>query len=271
MDKAIQMLDKLKENLSEEKSSKEKSSKEESTKEKSSKKWNIETISSLFFNYHTKQYFYLYLVDEFTGKPVNSSEMKVELTPTQLSKFVPVMMVGWKCICTVNEGLSILKLFYPVPNVASEKMQQITDSITSMSEKSELLQTAAENGSNTVVRGKSLREFSDFLLKHDKEKEFGGLCRVFNSQNGNAMWVTDESAEKMKDTNNLNNVIKLEKELAAAKQELAAPKKELAATKKKPSIAENKLKVAFSILCLIYFIFYAWHSLTVEGSYKGVE
>jgi len=61
-----------------------------------------------------------------------------------------------------------------------------------------------------------------------------------------------------------------EKEVAAPKKELTLPasKKELTATKKKLSIAENKLKVAFSILCLICFIFSAWHSLAVEGSYK---
>jgi len=121
-------------------------------------------------------------------------------------------------------------------------MDNITEKITSLSEQSEVMETAAANlGVNTVIRGKGLREFSEFLLKHDDEKNFGGLCRVFNNETGNAMWVTDDSADQMKTQNNHNNAISLETELAAAKNESTVTKNELVAAKNELTAVKNEL------------------------------
>ena len=56
-------------------------------------------------------------------------------------------------------------------------------------------------GGGGAKRGGELRDFEDFLKKHDGGRKFAGLMRVCDRADGTAIWVTPDSAESIEASN----------------------------------------------------------------------
>ncbi len=144
---------------------------------------------------------YLYLVDEFTGLPVTAGPYPLEITVPheKLTKYVPVMMVGWCGLCLMNNGLSFAKIFYPgIPSIPKSKLDNAKGFIDSL-KNSELAvaRKVSESGKPNSFRGQEYREFARFLTEKDVKCSFAGLRRVCDPC-GNAIWVTEDSAKLLK-------------------------------------------------------------------------
>ncbi len=157
-----------------------------------------------------KKVCYIYLVDEYSGKPVTGPgyPIKIKATPEELKKYVPIMMVGWQSITLLNSGLALANMFLPdVPKIPDEVLSDSKSFLDELKGDGTLVKKAVssmykrQNGKGSKVydhkpvRGLALREFEQLLLKHDKKQKFCGLMRVHDKE-GNAIWVTEESSRK---------------------------------------------------------------------------
>jgi len=146
---------------------------------------------------------YLYLIDEHTGTPVSHGKypLEIEVASEKMKKWGPVMMVGWRGIFLLNSTAAVASMFLPgIPALGKDVLDRIGDKIKNISScGSKLIDKAIESAKDVKnVRGAQLRDFSEYLLKKDKEKTFAGLCRVCDYESGNAIWVTEASKEALK-------------------------------------------------------------------------
>ena len=78
-------------------------------------------------NYFCDENFYLYLVNEKTGKPVAGGNYPIEIkTNSQnLDKFLPMMKMGVKAVSVVNAGMGVARMFgFPAPKVPKAIMEK---------------------------------------------------------------------------------------------------------------------------------------------------
>jgi serine/threonine protein kinase len=71
---------------------------------------------------------FLYLVDEYTGKPVVTKggvyPIQIDVRSEKAKKFLPVMAVGLNAVALANKALGLIAMFYPVvPQVPAELME----------------------------------------------------------------------------------------------------------------------------------------------------
>jgi len=150
---------------------------------------------------------FLYLVDEFTGKPVDDLSgiypIIMKSRTKLFEKLLPLMTLGVAALKLAHTGTRLVNLFYPlcpvIPGASKAEAFLKTDDDNTIIEK---LTGKKEGCADTqTVRGLQLRELTDFLEANDGEHGFSGLRRVCDEGSGNAIWVTEESAIRIKTVN----------------------------------------------------------------------
>jgi serine/threonine protein kinase len=158
--------------------------------------------------------FYLYLIDEVTGKPVipdadDGSSYPIEITkPAEwVGKLMPFMKAGLKVMSVANGVLSVAQCFFPgVPKIPASIRNKAKTAVGNLDKKSSVDDFDALSGTldeangeegkkNEGQRGAALREFKRFLDENDKEQKFAGLRRtVFKTgeKEGTAVWTLEE-------------------------------------------------------------------------------
>jgi len=161
-------------------------------------------------NYFCDENFYLYLVNEKTGKPVAGGNYPIEIkTNSQnLDKFLPMMKMGVKAVSVVNAGMGVARMFgFPAPKVPKNIMDKANAGIEMLDKESSIAEfdmmqegLSGAAGGGTVdkksLRGKAQKEFQAFLIKHDPESEFAGLSKAC-APDGSLMWCTEEEVKEL--------------------------------------------------------------------------
>ena len=164
----------------------------------------LDLFSTKFVEIFGREKMYLYLIDEHSGKIVmgDNYPIKIKISSEEMKKWAPVMMIGWRSIVALNGVAAIARIFLPgVPTVDNKVLQKFKDAINNIGGSGtqpidDVIETA---GDTKRVRGKELREFSQFLRERDSKLSFAGLCRVCDYTNGNAIWVTEESKQELQE------------------------------------------------------------------------
>jgi hypothetical protein len=174
-----------------------------------------------------EKHLFLYLVDEFTGKPVYDEggvypvriETKSEHVDkcvrersaftssllTRLRRYLPMMRLGLQAAAVANGAVSIANIFCPcvprmlVPPTLLAKATSFVDGLGKPSNVADhsSVQKHVEDGDEGggAKRGGELRDFEKFLRTHDPESSYAGLMRVCNEEDGTAIWVSEDSAK----------------------------------------------------------------------------
>ena len=167
----------------------------------------------------SQQAFYLYLIDEVTGKPVvpeegeggNSGSSPYPIPITKPGKWVgklmPFMKAGLKVMAVANGVASIAQCFFPgVPTIPASIRKKAKDAVGALDKESSVAEFDAlsatlggadgeDGNAKEGQRGAALREFERFLTEHDGDHTFCGLRRtVFKSGDkaGTAVWTLEE-------------------------------------------------------------------------------
>jgi len=115
------------------------------------------------------------------------------------------MRVGLQAAAVANGAASLANVFCPfvprklVPASLLAKAKGFVDKLDKDS-------SVADHGSvqkhvdagdegGGAKRGGELRDFEKFLQEHDPDSTYGGLMRVCNEENGEAIWVSEASAQ----------------------------------------------------------------------------
>jgi len=183
---------------------------------------------------------YLYLVDEFTGKPVHDESgvypVKIDVNSELLEKYLPMMRIGLQAASIANGVAAYANVFFSfvpstlVPEGLLSKVKGFVDdrskssNVGNFSSVQNEVEEGGGEGEAKTKRGGELRDFEKFLVKHDEDRMYAGLRRVCNKENGHAIWVSEESAREI-ETGGSDVVRKLEqreKELAKEVEYLKA-------------------------------------------------
>jgi serine/threonine protein kinase len=146
---------------------------------------------------------FLYLVDEYTGKPVVTKggvyPIQIDVRKKEAKKFLAVMAVGMKAVAVGNTALGLIAMFYPgvIPQIPPGLIEKADNFINDS--KPGVIEHALDNTSSVgdSNRGNALREFSTFLREKDADSTFSGMKRLCDTSSGNAIWVTEDSAKKI--------------------------------------------------------------------------
>ena len=163
-----------------------------------------------------KQTLYLYLVDEYTQKPVYDSTgiypIEIDVADPIAEKHVAMMRLGIQAMAISNGVAGLVNLFFPffpgavIPPKLLNSANNFVDSISKSSSASDYAVVQNEiddpvDGTGSISRGKrggELREFQDYLKAHDEGRKYSGLRRVCSKQSGmegSAIWVTPKSSQ----------------------------------------------------------------------------
>lgn len=152
--------------------------------------------------------FYLYLLDEKKMMPVvpkGESPYPIKITEPKIviPQLLSLMKLGLKAAFLLNNAAGIANMFgypghllsTPILDMAKKAVGDLskTSSVAEFDILQESLNNTVKDGSTITkrVRGKSLKEFAEFLEKHDSAHSFSGLQR-FLTLNGECCWTTDE-------------------------------------------------------------------------------
>ena len=179
---------------------------------------------------------YLYLIDEYTGKPVIPDAndniypipIQVNADGSLLKSISPYLATGLKFISTVSTIAGMITyLGYPVPTISLDTstqsyIQVIADG-TSVAEFSNLSNNSVTTSSSTdpsgtksssdggavqSTRGAALRELKNFFVKMDPDGSFCQLRRVA-ARTGQCIWTTEENFKKMESDTDDDNIISI--------------------------------------------------------------
>jgi hypothetical protein len=158
----------------------------------------------------TEKTLYLYLVDEYTGKPVYDEScvypVQIDVASDLVDRYMPMMKIGLQAVAVANGAAALASMFYPFPKsvVPAKLLAKATSYVDHLDKGSNVadfssvqddVDASSEGGS--AKRGCPLRDFKKFLLKHDPDVSYAGLMRVCDERDGHAIWVTEESAESI--------------------------------------------------------------------------
>jgi hypothetical protein len=155
------------------------------------------------------QVMYLYLIDEYTGEPVNPFDDVYPITittPSEHAKWMlPIMRTGLKLMAVVNGAALVGSIFgLPIPRVPGALQEKAYNAVGKLDKKSsvaefDVLQQTLDSEAEDVtgsadkkqegVRGLALREFERFIDEHDPNHTFASLQRVVSTK-GQACWTT---------------------------------------------------------------------------------
>eukprot|EP00555_Chaetoceros_dichaeta_P001186 CAMPEP_0198277932 /NCGR_PEP_ID=MMETSP1447-20131203/66113_1 /TAXON_ID=420782 /ORGANISM="Chaetoceros dichaeta, Strain CCMP1751" /LENGTH=592 /DNA_ID=CAMNT_0043972991 /DNA_START=56 /DNA_END=1834 /DNA_ORIENTATION=+ len=148
-----------------------------------------------------KDTMYLYLVDEYTGKPVHDVSgpypIKIKTNTEVFEKILPVLALGVTAVKLLHGATGVARMFYPflpqLPDILLNSVENVLDKDDSHIKKFK----GEEDTRNKKLRGSELREFTKFLKERDPERTYSNLRRICKKSTGHAIWVTDESAAKI--------------------------------------------------------------------------
>jgi hypothetical protein len=152
---------------------------------------------------------FLYLVDEWTGEPVTADDgvypVEIDVQSEQAKKIFPLMALGMQALALTNTAAGIINMFFPVvpsqpfPKPLLEKARRFIEE----SHESGVVKQVIEkdDAASETVRGLELREFVMFLEKKDPDRKYSGLRKICDASSGKAIWVTEESANRIADEN----------------------------------------------------------------------
>ena len=176
---------------------------------------------------------YLYLIDEYTGKPVIPDDndiiypipIQVNTDGSLLKSISPYLATGLKFISTVNSIAGMVTyLGYPMPTISLDTsiqsyIQVIADgtsvaefsnlsnnSVTTSSSTDPSGSNSSDGGSVQSTRGAALRELKNFFIKKDPDGSFCQLRRVA-ARTGQCIWTTEENFKKMESETDDDNII----------------------------------------------------------------
>ena len=158
------------------------------------------TISDSFVQKMTQKFshnnYYLYLIDEYDHSTIDKTEGPYPIEIKQPQKEVlKVMSTFLTTMKVYNDAAKFAKLFFPlVPEAPKEFTDYIEKNFTPQNVPSLNLN---KGDVQKLGRGKELQDFETFLKEHDPNRNFCGLIRVHNPENGKGMWVSKKSLEKM--------------------------------------------------------------------------
>ena len=147
---------------------------------------------------------WLYLVDELTGKPVVPEEddatYPILITKANLKvveKLLPIMQVGLHAASLINGVAGVVRLFgYPCPKVPEAWRAGAQGSVEILKQESSVEQFAAvhekvQEGDEATetTRGGALRDLEDFINTYDKKRDYAGLRRIGDPNDGTAVWT----------------------------------------------------------------------------------
>jgi len=141
---------------------------------------------------------YLYLVDEYSGKPVYDKAgpypVKIETSSDLVQEQMPMMRMGLQAMAVANGAASVVNMFCPfVPRklIPPSIVKSATDFVDGLHKESSVAEFGSVQdevdgeGGGKPKRGAGLRNFQKFLAEKDKESLFAGLRRVCSEEEGN--------------------------------------------------------------------------------------
>ncbi|GMI23199.1 hypothetical protein TeGR_g7025, partial [Tetraparma gracilis] len=150
-----------------------------------------------------EEHLFLYLVDEYNGKPVYDESgvfpIKIETKSELVDKYMPMMRVGLQAAAVANGAASLANIFCPfVPRklVPPSLLAKATSFVNGLDKPSNVADNSsvqkhvdAGDEGGEAKRGGELRDFEKFLQTHDPESSYAGLMRVCNEEDGTAIWT----------------------------------------------------------------------------------
>merc|ERR1711935_35772 len=101
----------------------------------------------------------------------------------------------------LHGATGVVRMCYPflpqLPDILLNSVENVLDKDDSHIKKFK----GEEDTRNKKLRGSELREFTKFLKKRDPEMTYSNLRRICKKSTGNAIWVTDDSAAKIREDN----------------------------------------------------------------------
>lgn len=188
-------------------------------------------IQEIIKNLCVDEFLYLYLVDEYSMKPVvkeNDPIYPIEITtPAEfVPKVLPLMKVGMKAMSLVNTAAGVGRFFgYPVPTIPPEYLCKLNLAIGVLDQQSSIAEFSALQGvlddtsrkrspsiddlnpsmnqsmssdvnNSTKLSGAAIRELERFFLIHDPNCYFSDLRRVL-TDDGICCWTSEENFDMM--------------------------------------------------------------------------
>ena len=162
-------------------------------------------VTALIGNYDV----YMYLIDEYTRKPVIPDKMdkiypitiNVNTDGSFLKSISPYLAIGFKFVSIANSiaGMpsnSSIEAFIQsfVDDNSVEKYSNLSKKASTVTSKDQSGNTIVPNIQNT--RGATLRELKKFFKKNDPDSTFCQLRRVV-ARTGYCLWTTEENFQKM--------------------------------------------------------------------------
>ncbi|GMI16061.1 hypothetical protein TrLO_g1432 [Triparma laevis f. longispina] len=132
--------------------------------------------------------------------------IKIQTASDTVNKYFPMKRMGLQAVSVVNGAAALANMFWQfvpskiVPQRITNKAKGLVDGLTKESNVEEYgaAQADVESGDagGKAKRGNDLRDFKKFLKEFDSKSSFAGLMRVC-SEDGSAIWVSKENAEKI--------------------------------------------------------------------------
>jgi serine/threonine protein kinase len=187
-----------------------------------------------------KKEMYLYLIDEYTGKPVvlenkhdDSYPIIIKTPSVNAKKWLPLMRSGLKVMDAVNSAAFVANCCgIPAPRVPKKWKQQAKEAVGALNKESTVsefrvlqqsVDRTASSGSGEAetkeMLGKSLREFQRFLNENDPKGKFSGLNRV--ECEGHVCWTVLTKQELDERENDNRTLAREAGELRSSKVDLS--------------------------------------------------
>ena len=188
---------------------------------------------------------YLFLVDELTGEYVRADNLyplDVDLKCDQVQSFLPLMAMGIRALAATNDAVGVMNMFLPgmskdqIPRSLWAKVEAFVLESNKMGFVHPM--PADDVTVNSEGRPNELREFVGYLREIDPDSILSGLRRICDKSSEKAMWVSDQSAERIEHGNSIvesdqvRALLAENSELKAKLDILALSNKKLEATNK---------------------------------------
>ena len=188
---------------------------------------------------------YLFLVDELTGESVrveNLYPLDIDVKCEQVQSFLPLMAMGIRALAATNDAVGVMNMFLPgvskdqIPRSVWEKVESF---VLESNKMGFIHPMPADDATvNSEVKPNELRKFVGYLREIDPDSTLSGLRRICDKSSEMAMWVSDQSAERIEHGNSivesdqLRALMAENSELKAKLETLALSNKKLEATNK---------------------------------------
>jgi len=188
---------------------------------------------------------FLYLVDEYNGKPVYDPTgvypIEIGRKKKENEKVIPIFMLGIQTMAIANKAAGLISMFCPgVPSkIISTGLLKKAEAFANDSSLPVIREAWDHEGNDKAKRGGPLREFESFLKLNDPDKTYSSLRRVCDKDR-NAIWITEDSHADIEKERN-NEQINFKAEIDKLKTE----KKELQTEKKEFQTVNDKLQKEF--------------------------